>query len=175
MKRVLTILTFIIALMAPARAFAEITFEGRIPYQLTSATDKVIGASGVGMLISYRWEAADTSLGWLIEEMNFTEKNSAGANMKGIYHLDAIRIGKNIGDPAYIAADFGSVSSLMGHGNVVDVACGGRLLKSWDKFSSYLSLELMYRFLDTRDSLAINGTATTYSGAFLNIGVGVTF
>lgn len=174
-KRFLTVLMLALVLVLPARAFAEMGIQLRVPYQASSGDANLKGgASGTGVLFNFGLDS-ETSVGLLTEQVNVLE---GAAPVAGSYTVNAIRLTKEnlvTGQPFFVAVDLGNAVSATKSVSLADLVFGGRIAGKKDKITSYLSVEMMYRFMNPGATMIAGGAATNYSGLFLTLGAGLTF
>lgn len=174
-KRFLAVLALALVLVLPARAFADMGIMLRVPYQAVSQDSNLKGgASGTGVLFTFGLDN-DTSVGLLTEQINVLE---GAASTPGSYNVNAIRLSKEnlvSGAPFFVAVDLGNAVSAAKSTSLADLVFGGRITGKKDKITSYLNVEMLYRFMNPGATMIAGGAATNYSGLYLTLGAGLTF
>lgn len=165
-------------------AMAEVGFQFRVPFQVTSAAG-FTNVTGTSTLLTFDVDAS-TTVGVLNENLSYMD-TKGGLAAAGTTTVSALRMQKNITDVVNVGLDFGHINhstaasvapatvaaAAAGSGQMADVFGGAKLASSkGGKVSSYMNAELLYRFAKTNIAAA---NENNLGGVQLSIAAGVNF
>ena len=153
-------------------AFAEGSSQFRLPMQVTRSAE-LKDINGQGYLLTFDL-ANNMSVGILSENIDFVNNTIP---LHDIYSIYAFRISKTLAEPITVGVDFGTAHCGVGntevYKNVADIFGGVKLLTSrGGKITTFLNVELLYRFLKTDQ---FSAGVKDFSGTMVNVGAGINF